>query len=88
MKKKFPSRAKILSGDYHSTSPIPKTPRERKMWKRATAIAVKESGKSSEKNIPWGLTTTIYKFAKKADKVPKKSDITKAHRSPAVARYT
>lgn len=88
MKKKFPSRAKLLSGDYKSTSPIPKTPRERQMWKRATAIAVKESGKSSEKKIPWGLTTTIFKFAKKADKVPKKSDITKAKKSPAVSKYT
>jgi len=87
MKKKFPSREKLLSGDYKSTSPIPKTPKQRQMWKRAVAITVKESGKSSEKEIPYGLATTIFKNARKAGKVPKKSDVTNAKRSPAVARY-
>lgn len=80
-------RKKVLKGDYRTKSDIPKTAREREMWKRATAIATKESGAQSEKSTPWQLVTTIYKNAKKANKVPKKSDIKKAKHSKAVASY-
>ena len=81
-------KEKILSGAYKTKSKIPKTPREKEMFKRATAIAVKESGKYSEKNIPWPLAVTIYKNAKKADKIPKKSDIKNAKYNSKVARYS
>ena len=70
-----------------TTSNIPKTPREKKMWIRARQIAAKQAGKYSEKDVPWGLVTTIYKKAEAADKVPKKSDVTKAKKSKAVSKY-
>ncbi len=85
--KKLSDKEKILAGKYRTKSKIPKTPREREMWKRATAIAAKQSGRYSEKEIPWELVTTIYKDAKKAGKVPKKSDITKAKVSTTVRKY-
>lgn len=81
------NKQKILSGNYTTKSKIPKTPKEKEMWKRATGIAVKESGKYSEKGIPWQLVTTIYKNEEKAGKVAKKKDVTKAKYSKTVAKY-
>ena len=83
--KKKTDRGGLMSDK--TTSKIPKTAKEKKMWVRSRQIAAKESGARSEKEEPWGLTTTIYKNAKKADKVPKKSDVTKAKKSKAVAKY-
>lgn len=82
------TRQKILSGNYRTKSSIPKTPKQKEMWKRATAIVVKESGRSSEKKIPWQLVTTIYKKADKAGKVPRKTDISNAHESKTIRNYS
>jgi len=76
-----------LMGD-KTTSKIPKTAKEKKMWVRARQIAAKESGAKSDKSMPWELVTTIYKKEKGADKVAKKSDVKKAKISKAVKKYT
>ena len=80
-------KQKILTGAYRTKSKIPKTPKQKLMWKRSTAIAAKESGKYTDKTIPYSLVTTIYKNAVKADKVPKKEDIEKAKYSKHIASY-
>lgn len=84
----MPSKAKILSGDWKTKSKIPKTPKQKAMWKRGVEIAVKTSGKSTDKTIPFPLVTTIYKNEVKAGKVAKKSDVTKAKYSKTVAKYS
>ena len=85
MNKNKSDKQKIMSNK--TSSKIPKTPKEKKMWIRARQIAAKESGKYSEKELPWALTTTIYKKAKAAGKIPKKSDVTNAKKSSAVSKY-
>jgi|15BtaG_2_1085339.scaffolds.fasta_scaffold00113_14 hypothetical protein len=88
-KKKATAKKKIdprLMED-KTSSKIPKTPREKKMWIRAREIAVKQSGAKSEKGVPWELVTTIYKDAKKADKIPRKSDVTYAKKDKAAESY-
>lgn len=80
-------KQKILTGAYRTKSKIPKTPKQKLMWKRSTAIAAKESGKYTDKTIPYPLVTTIYKNAVKVDKVPKKEDIEKAKYSKHIASY-
>jgi hypothetical protein len=70
-----------------TTSKIPKTEKEKQQWIRARQITAKETGRYGEKDIPWGLVQTIYNNAKKAGKVPKKSDVTKAKVSKAVKGY-
>jgi hypothetical protein len=82
------SKKTILSGNYKTKSNIPKTALQKANWKTATGIAVKQSGKYTEKNIPWGLVNTIYQNAEKAKKQIKKSDVTKAKYSKAVSKYT
>lgn len=68
-------------------SKIPKTPKEKKQWIQARRIVSKESGKTSEKNMPWGLVTHIYQDEKKAGKVAKKSDVKNAKKSKTVSKY-
>ena len=68
-------------------SRIPKTATEKKQWIQARKIVSKESGKSSEKSMPWGLVNHIYQNEKKAGKVIKPSDVKKAKKSKAVSRY-
>lgn len=68
-------------------SKIPKTKKQKKNWIRARKIVSKESGKSSEKEMPWGLVTHIYKEAEKSDKVIKPMDVKKAKKSKTVSKY-
>ena len=70
-----------------TTSKTPKTPRQKKMWIQARKIAAKEGGTVNPKKVSWGLVTHIYENAKKANKVPKKTDVAKAKKSKAVSRY-
>lgn len=69
-----------------TTSKIPKTPKEKQQWIRARQITAKQSGSMSEKQ-PWGEVNKIYQNEKKAGKVAKKSDVTKAKKSKAVSKY-
>lgn len=85
MTKKMTPRQKLLANK--TASKVPKTPKQKQMWIRARQIATKESGAQSEKEVPWGLTNHIFQNAKKADKVPKKADVTKAKKSKAVSKY-
>jgi hypothetical protein len=78
-------RQKLMSNK--TTSKIPQTPKEKKMWIAARKIATKESGAQSEKSVPWTLVTTIFKKAKIANKVPKKEDVKNAKFSKKVSRY-
>ena len=78
-------RSELMSNK--SSSKIPKTQKQKQMWIKARQIVTKQSGATSEKKMPWGLVTTIFKNAKAANKVPKKSDVTKAKKSPAVSKY-
>lgn len=76
-------------------SDIPKTPRQKKMWIQARRIVAAQAGKKKrgvkgEQDLTpgqWGLVTTIYKDAKKADKIPKTSDWTKAKKEPSTMSY-
>lgn len=81
-------------------SDIPKTPREKKMWIAARRIVAKQSGlyektksdskqttKQQEQKMPWGLVTTIYKNAKKANKIPKQADWKDAKVNKTVKAY-
>lgn len=77
----------LISGDFKTKSKIPKTAREKTNYKRAEGIAAKESGKYSEKNLPYGLVDKIYKNAEKAGKTIKKGDAKKAKYSKTVAKY-
>lgn len=70
-----------------TSSDIPKTPKEKKMWIQARRIATKESGAKDEKEVPWPLVTTIYKDAKKANKVPSIKDVHKAKKDKKVEKY-
>lgn len=68
-------------------SNVPKTPTQKKRWIRARQITAKESGKYTDKNLPWPLVQTIYKNEEEAGKTAKKSDVTKAKKSKAVSKY-
>lgn len=85
MKKKTNERQKLMANK--TTSKIPKTPTQKKRWIRARQIVTKESDAKSEKDMPWGLVTKIYKNQNKAGKTAKKADVKKAKVSKAVKKY-
>ena len=74
--------------DNKTSSKIPKTARQKKMWIEARKIVAKESGKYSEKNLPWGLVTHIEQNEVKANKIAKPKDWKDAKKSKAVSKYT
>lgn len=82
----MPGKKGLMSSK--TSSKIPKTPKEKKQWVRARQIVAKESGAKSDKSMPWQLVTHIYKNEKHAGKVAKKSDVSTAKKSKAVAKYT
>lgn len=79
------SRQKLMANK--TSSKVPKTEKQKKMWIQARRIAVKESGAQSEESVPWGLVQKIYENAKKAGKVPKQADVKKAKVSKTVKAY-
>lgn len=58
-KNKMTDKEKLMSNK--TTSKIPKTPRQKKMWIQARKLVAKTSGATSEKSMPWGLVTKITK---------------------------
>lgn len=82
---KLSDKAKMMADK--TDSKIPKTPREKKMWIQARRLVAKKTGDYSEKDQPWGLTTTIYKKEKKANKIIRPRDIERAKVSKTVRAY-
>lgn len=70
-----------------TSSRIPKTPEEKKMWERSRQLVGKETGRYSEGETPWKLVTHIYELEKKAGKVIKPKEIRKEKKEPAASRY-
>lgn len=77
-----------------TSSDIPKSPFEKKAWIAARRIVSAQAGKQKRgadnqdlTSGQWGLVTTIYKNALKANKIPKAEDWTKAKPSKAVKAY-
>ncbi len=70
-----------------TSSRIPKTPEEKKMWERSRQLVGKETGRYSEGETPWKLVTHIYELEKKAGKVIKPKEIRGAKKDSAVRKY-
>ena len=70
-----------------TTSKIPNTSKEKKQWTAARQNVVKQSGATSEKEVPWGLVNKEFQNEKKAGKTIKKSEIKKQKVSKAVSKY-
>lgn len=69
------TKQEILKGDYRTKASEAHTPREKEMYKRATAIAVKETGRRTEHTIPYGVVQRIFEDEIKGNKVITKKDI-------------
>ena len=68
-------------------SKIPKNSTEKRQWIQARKVVSKESGKTSEKSLPWPLVNHIYQAEKKAGKTITAADVRKTKKSKAVSRY-
>ena len=81
------SRTKNKLMQDKTSSPIPRTPKEKRMWIQARRIVAKEVGAKRESEMPWELVTTIYNNAKKANKIPKMADVRDAKFSKTIYKY-
>lgn len=89
--KKTPKEEDLSDKDkmmaYKTMSHIPKTKKEKKMWIQARRFVAKSSNRYSEKEIPWGLVTKIYKDQLKSGNVMHDKDIEHAKVSKTVRSY-
>jgi len=86
MAKKKLTDKQIMLAD-KTTSAIPKTPREKKMWIRARQFIAKSVNRFSEEAIPWGAVQKVYKNQIKGNKVMKKSDIDNVKISKSLRKF-
>lgn len=84
-KKKLTGRQKLMADK--TSSNIPKTSAQKRKWIQARRLVTKQTGATSEKQIPWGLVTHIYQSEEKARKTIKPSDIKKARVSNTIKDY-
>lgn len=83
--KKLTDKTKMLANK--TSSKVPKTEREKKMWINARRLVAQKTGRYAEEDIPWGLVQKIYKDEKKGNKIVSRSDIKRAKPSKTVRAY-
>lgn len=80
------SKKELMMADV-THSDIPKTPEEKRMWIQARRFVAKETGRYSDKDIPWGLVVKIYKNQVKSGHVMHDKDVEHAKESKTVRGY-
>lgn len=83
--KKLTDKAKMMANK--TTSPIPKTAKEKRMWIQARRFVAKTVGRYGEDDIPFGLVTKIYKDQQKSGHVMHDRDIENAKQYKSIRAY-
>ncbi len=70
-----------------TTSHVPKSAREKKMWIQARRFVARTVGRYKEKEIPWGLVQKIYEDQVKSGHTMSDEDIRKAKIYKTIRKY-